>query len=116
MFGRPKPLSEDIELRNKWVNDEKVWSDVFVAKSYDYLKLILDGEIPWFDNKNNKWVKKDGGKEFIPSEYNEAESENSTKEENYGELKNVSSETPKVNVVGKTEKPNLTFDDDNLPF
>ena len=109
-------MSEDIELRNKWVNDEKVWSDVFVAKPYDYLKLILDGEIPWFDNKINKWVKKDGEKEFNPSEYNEAESENRTKEENSGEVKNVSVETPKVNVVGKPETPNLTFDDDNLPF
>ena len=116
LFGRPKPLSEDIELRNKWINDEKVWSDVFVAKPYDYLKLILDGEIPWFDNKTNKWVKKDGGKEFNQSEYNEFESENSTKEGNNGEVKNVSVETPKVNEVGKTEKPNITFDDDDLPF
>ena len=109
-------MSEDIELRNKWVNDEKVWSDVFVAKPYDYLKLILDGEIPWFDNKINKWVKKDGGKEFSQSYYNESESEYSTKNENNGEMKNVSIETPRVNVIGENENPNLTFDDDNIPF
>lgn len=109
-------MSEDVELRNKWVNDEKVWSDVFVAKPYDYLKLILDGEKPWFDNKTNKWVKREGTNNYDKSGYNDIESEDSTKEEDNGEVKNVSAETPKVKTVGKTEKTNLTFDDDNLPF
>ena len=29
----------------------KKWSDVFSTKPYDYLKLVLEGEVPWYDKK-----------------------------------------------------------------
>ena len=64
LFGSPKPLTDNPELRDKWLNDAKVWSDVFVAKPYDYLKVILDGDTPWFDRENDKWIKK-----MSPEEY-----------------------------------------------
>lgn len=57
-FGSMKPLTTDQELRDKWVNDEKKWSDVFVAKPYEYLEVIIDGGIPWFDKKSGKWIPK----------------------------------------------------------
>ena len=57
-YGKVKPLTDDPELRDKWVNDPKVWSDVFVPKTYDYLSILLDGGIPWFDRATNKWVPK----------------------------------------------------------
>lgn len=107
LFGRPKPLSEDIELRNKWVNDDKIWSDVFVAKPYDYLKLILDGEKPWFDNKANKWVKREGANSFEPSEENDEKSENEDKDAPNNSVNDYSE--------GKN-KSDLVYDDDTLPF
>lgn len=58
-FGAQKPLSEDRKLRDKWVNDEKVWSDVFVAKPYEYLEVIIDGGIPWYDRESGKWIPKE---------------------------------------------------------
>lgn len=57
-YGKDKPLSRDEEEIDNWVNDSKVWSDVFVAKPYEYLSIILDGEVPFFDKKNNKWISK----------------------------------------------------------
>jgi len=58
-FGKNKPLSNNEEEIEKWVNDNKKWSDVFVAKPYEYLSIIMDGKIPYFDKNENKWVKKD---------------------------------------------------------
>ena len=57
-YGKNKPLSSDPELMDKWINDEKVWSNVFVAKPYDYLSLVLDGDVPFYDRENKKWVPK----------------------------------------------------------
>ena len=41
------------------MNDEKKWSDVFTIKPYDYLSIVLDGEIPFFDKNEQKWVVKE---------------------------------------------------------
>ena len=54
----------DEELKEKWIDDTKVWSDVFVAKPYEYMQLIIDKKVPWFDRSEGKWVaKKDFKKE-----------------------------------------------------
>lgn len=67
-YGKNKPLSLDNELIYKWVNDDKKWSDVFTIKSYDYLSIILDGNIPFFDKTSNKWVTKSENNEKMNNE------------------------------------------------
>jgi hypothetical protein len=57
-YGKNKPLSTDVNQMLEWVNDSKKWSDVFTIKPYDYLRVILEGEIPFYDKTLNKWVKK----------------------------------------------------------
>lgn len=57
-YGKNKPLSTDVNQMLEWVNDSKKWSDVFTIKPYDYLSVILEGEIPFYDKTLNKWVKK----------------------------------------------------------
>ena len=57
-YGKFKPLSPYEEDFEDWVNDKKVWSDVFVAKPYEYLSIVLDGEVPFYDKQKNKWVSK----------------------------------------------------------
>lgn len=59
-YGREKPLSDNEEEMERWINDEKKWSDVFVAKPYEYLSIVLDGNVPFFDKSLNQWVVKDG--------------------------------------------------------
>ena len=57
-YGKNKPLSESEEQIDEWINDTKVWSDVFVAKPYDYLSIILEGGVPFYDKENNRWIPK----------------------------------------------------------
>jgi hypothetical protein len=57
-YGKNKPLSTDVNQMFEWVNDSKKWSDLFTIKPYDYLSVILEGEIPFYDKTLNKWVKK----------------------------------------------------------
>lgn len=57
--GIDTPVTPDREQLVKWLNDEKKWQDVFTAKPYDYLQIIQDGKIPWYDKEEGKWVDKD---------------------------------------------------------
>jgi len=52
-------LSEDTELANKWLNDEKTWRDVYAVKPYDYLKLVATGKVPAWDKATESFVDKD---------------------------------------------------------
>lgn len=56
--GRPSPLSKDMNQMIEWVNDEKKWTDVYGIKSYDYLKIVLSGEVPYYDKEQGKFVPK----------------------------------------------------------
>lgn len=56
--GKGTPLSKDINLAMSWVNDEKTWRDLYSLKSYDYLELVADGKVPYFDKSNQIWVDK----------------------------------------------------------
>lgn len=57
-YGKNRPVSRDEDEVDAWVNDEKVWSDVFVVKPYEYLSIILDGEVPFYDKENKTWRSK----------------------------------------------------------
>lgn len=56
--GVSTPVTSNGELLKQWCYDEKKWSDVFCAKPYDYLKIVLEGEVPWYDKNNQHWVTK----------------------------------------------------------
>lgn len=55
-FVKPRPLSTSEEQIDAWIDDEKKWTDVFVVKDYDYLSIIAEGEVPFFDKEQHKWV------------------------------------------------------------
>lgn len=57
--GKITPLSTNDSDVEKWVYDNKKWFDVFGIKTYEYLSVILNGGIPWFDRELGKWVDKD---------------------------------------------------------
>ena len=54
--GQPSPLSRDKDQLEAWVKDEKKWTDVYVAKPYDYLKIISAGGVPFYDKNAGRWV------------------------------------------------------------
>lgn len=83
--GFSTPLSDDIELVKKWVCDEKKWSDMYAFKTPDYLQIIADGGIPYYDKVNSCWVPKTKNEEENVAndilEYKEEETKTSTIEE-----------------------------------
>lgn len=52
------PLSPDANQMSAWINDTKTWKDVYSTKSYEYLKIIADGGIPYWDKETKKYVAK----------------------------------------------------------
>lgn len=56
--GKESPLSKNVGLAMSWVNDEKTWKDLYSLKPYDYLALVADKKIPFYDKNNSKWVDK----------------------------------------------------------
>ena len=56
--GFATPLSKDKLQFESWINDPKVWSDMYASKTADYLQIIADGEIPFYDKENHKWIPK----------------------------------------------------------
>jgi hypothetical protein len=108
--GMPTPLSNDQNLIMEWINDPKKWQDVFTCKSYEYLQLVAEQKIPWYDKSQGKWIDK--------TEY-----EMKTK----GELDNVNNQIKhaeeSLNNNVKTDDVTNDFmknisvgDDDELPF
>lgn len=55
----PTPLSEDVEEGKKWLNDPKKWSDVYTVKPYDYMSIIADKGVPYYDKSKGKYVSKE---------------------------------------------------------
>jgi predicted secreted protein len=54
----PSVLSENAELRDTWLSDERTWEDVYAVKSYDYLEIIVRGGVPVWDKGEKKFVDK----------------------------------------------------------
>jgi hypothetical protein len=52
----PSPLNVDDSVAKEWINDELMWSDVYSKKSEDYLDMVARGEVPRWDNNQNKWI------------------------------------------------------------
>lgn len=49
------PIGSEQKIK-EWVNDEKVWYDVFTPKTSEYCSILLTGEVPIFDKNRNKYV------------------------------------------------------------
>lgn len=56
--SRETPLTKDVALGNSWLTDEKRWYDCYAIKTADYLEIIADNKIPYYDKINHKWIAK----------------------------------------------------------
>lgn len=117
----PSPLSTDVELMKSWIYDTKKWQEVFTPKDYDYLSIVSQMKVPWFDRNTMKWVEK--------SEINKDKEEKAAQVDN--EIKQAEAAlcgqptipvTPTVNVVPTqvvntvVDTVTVVDDDDDLPF
>ena len=121
------PLSEDSELAQKWLNDEKTWKDVYSVKGYDYLKLVATGKTPAWDKAKEKFVDKD----LLPDENSEDTTSDLDSQITMGAAGKVTTETPVVEEkaaepvtssdvaqtsTAQVEDPVGAEEDDDLPF
>lgn len=101
-------LSENPELVEKWINDEKRWHNAYTARTADYLKVIADDEIP-VKNEDGRWVAK--------SEKEEAAQQ---KNEDVKKANDILEDKSTVKTESNTSKPSNvnTVEDveDDLPF
>lgn len=67
----PTPLSSDIDQANRWINDEKKWTDAYSIRHSDYLSIVAEGKIP----VRNKVTGKYEGRDTINSEKKKQEEE-----------------------------------------
>lgn len=56
--GFQTPLSKDNNKISEWVNDKKQWHDIYASKSFDYLKIVADGDIPFYNKETSSWETK----------------------------------------------------------
>lgn len=100
------PLSKDEELMKKWIFDTKKWQDVFTCKPYEYLNLVSQMRVPWFDKSKGIWVDKE--------EYESEHKANTTQIDNEIELAQNA-----IKVNEKNDFMNsisLDNNEDELPF
>ena len=58
IFDDVEPLHAEKATKEKWLNDTKVWRDVYKVKAYEFLYIIVQGEEPYYDKTGKKWVAK----------------------------------------------------------
>lgn len=99
------PLSESEEQMRQWIFDPKKWQDVFTCKPYEYLALVSQMRVPWFDKGKGIWVDKE--------DY-DAEHNNKVKEANE-EIKNVKNGVMEmINNIGSDGS--TKNNEEELPF
>lgn len=52
------PLSENIELANKWIEDPVKWNEVYTVKPYELMEIAMSGRVPFYDKEQGKYVAK----------------------------------------------------------
>ena len=112
------PLSNDEEQMKSWIYDTKKWQDVFSTKPYEYLSLISEMKIPWYDRESGKWI--DKAEIDAKKEDKKEEAEKAEKEIKEAEAK---AKGQTINPASAPEAPKQDFtsslimkDDEDLPF
>ena len=99
--GKETPLSKDYNKAMTWVNDEKTWTDLYSLKPYDYIDLVSNGKVPFFDKNEQKWIDKATAK---------------TEDVAAAEARKILTESPVNNIELEPNLDNDTDNGDDLPF
>jgi len=97
------PLSENEEQMREWIFDAKKWQDVFTCKPYDYLSLVSQMRVPWYDKANGCWIDKEDFDIAHKEKVEEADKEIHAAEE-------------KVKQMLSSTESNNNNDSDEIPF
>jgi hypothetical protein len=111
--GFPCPLTDDFELGEKWIHDEKKWYEVYTVKSYDYMSIVAEGGVPVFDTEAKKYVNKEEA-DKIKEEADKQRMEEAltSQSRDYSE---IAKPTEEVAIVNGAEF-DTSGDEEGLPF
>lgn len=84
--GIPSPITEDYELGESWINDEKKWYEVYTVKPYDYMSIVAEGKVPVFNKELNKYVSKEDMEKIKAEAEEEKLAEATTASKDYGAI------------------------------
>ena len=101
-----EPLTDNEEWLKEWSEDTTTWDKVYGKKSYEYLELVAQGEVPMWDRDTSKWVPKSSKTEETvykqPDKLDESAKPTTTKK--------------KIAEPVVVDPQSDTDEDDNLPF
>lgn len=107
------PITNDMEQLKAWIYDAKKWQDVFTCKPYEYLELIGEKKVPFFDNEKSLWVE-DTRSETCQENVSKANDAIANAQAKIAEMTVNEKAEPKpidANFIGT-----MTVNDDDLPF
>jgi len=98
-------LSEDAELTKEWLSDVRTWEDVYSVRDYNYLSIVVKGDIPVWSKEKETFVGKSTLEDKAPEPIEDFDSELT-----------LGGDTPKETVTANEATTNDDDDDDDLPF
>lgn len=113
--GDASPITQMQSFTQDWLDDNRTWKDVYSIKPYDYLRLVVEGEDPYYDKDSKKYITKE---QYDLKKEQKANELASTGEISMGggsiTENGIKSEVP-LSVVDNSVN-NLEDDGDDLPF
>lgn len=115
--GFPSPLTEDIELGEKWIHDPKKWDDVYTVKSSEFMEVIAMGGVPVYDKVLGKYVDKEEADNIrTEAEQQRVEENLSSPSRDFSEVVAATSNAGILNGDFIGSDPSAVSEDDDLPF
>lgn len=114
--GDASIITENEGLYNKWVNDERTWEDVYSVKPYDFLRLVVEGEEPYYDKDTKSYVTKDVYEAKKEKKSNDLSSSGEISMGNGAVTENGIKTKLPMTVISDSKDISDDDDDDDLPF
>jgi len=117
MCDAPTKLSDSAEQEAAWLGDEKVWTDVYSTKDYEYLEIVVNDGIPVFNKALDKFVAK-GSADDTYSQNNVPKTDPSKALDNELEIGGKAESITSTETVENTYVASVDTEDENddLPF
>lgn len=122
--GFPSPLTDDLEKGMAWINDPKKWSDVFPAKAPEYMRILVEGGVPFYDKDSQQYVDKYVKEKIDEEKKHQNEQANLMPDTSskFESMPSSSEQEQSSNMTNSSDNPDvpngiITEDDENdLPF
>jgi hypothetical protein len=111
-------LTSNVEQGKEWLSDTRTWRDVYSTRDYDYLKIVVRGDVPIYDKTQEKFVGKKEQEAAKAANVVEDNFDSELTMENPPEIQTIKETTAKVveTVTVTVPVPVTTEEDDDLPF